>query len=73
MLFNLVGAVLSHTTAGEAWEACEPSFVNGTEPCIDRRCTEGHVIVVDEGRDGPDSDAVGPMEGPVVLWYLCVW
>ena len=66
--FNLVGAILSYTTAGEAWETCEPSFVNGTEPCVDWGCPEGHVIVVDEGRDGPDSDAVGPMEGPGVFW-----
>ena len=66
--FDLVGAILSDTTAGETWEACEPTFINGIEPCVDWRCTEGHVIEVDEGRDGPDSDAVGSMVGPGVFW-----
>ena len=65
--FYFVGAELSDATTGESRETGEPAFVYGIEPCTDWWCTKSHMIVVDEGRDGPDGDAIGPMEGPVVI------
>ena len=60
--FHLVGTVLPDSSTGETWEADEPSFVDGLEPCFDGRSAEGHMIVVDERWDGPDSDAIGSVE-----------
>ena len=56
------GAVLSDASAGESWEADEPSFVNGLEPCVNWWCSEGHVTAVDECRNGSDGDAVGSVK-----------
>ena len=63
---DFIGAVLPDSSAGESWEADEPTLVNGFEPCVDRWCSQGHVIVVNECRYGSDCDAVGPIKCLVV-------
>ena len=80
---HFIGAALSDASTGEVWEADEPSFVCGLEPCVNRWCSKGHVMAVDECRDGSDGDAVGSVErlvslplaaGPPVnfAWGCCI-
>ena len=49
--------ILSHSGAGESWEASEPTFVHGSDPSADGWCSKSHVTEVDQCGHGPDCEA----------------
>ena len=69
--FNLVGAELSDSVAGESWEAGKPSLVCCIEPGCDWRGAHCHVIEVDQTRNGFDCDTVCFTEWLFAEWCLC--
>ena len=70
--FNLIGAELSHSTAGKAWEASKPSFIDCIEPGGNWWSAHGHVVEVDEVWNGFNGDTVGFVEWLLKAWLLCI-
>ena len=66
--FYLVGAELSDSATGETWETSEPSLVDCIEPGSDWWGAHGHVVEVDEARNGFDGDAICFTE-----WLFAEW
>ena len=69
--FHLIGAELSDSATCKAWEASEPSLVDGIEPGGDWWSAHGHVIEVDKTGYGFNGDTVCSIEGLIMELCLC--